>query len=555
MVELQPGTLLEERRGGSAILSTLINEMIENSTNGYIRCERTPKEEMPRVGQLVIFNREIVAAFFEAKRPQFGAKAIKNIEADSQALDCILQVITGVDIPRLLEIYPEAKISNSNTDSDQDTKWWQTLSNRENTWTRSRRSLATSQEYQEPEFMKIKGKLSDGNSEITEFLRPGSVYSTSSNEIFKLAANLSNLGRPLLVISRLSSKNMLDANGVPEDAYLLISRQEGERNISPDIDGINDIVASFLEGNIRAVMVFDGLEYLSSTNDSDKVINLVRDLADNMRYEDDCMFICVNEENWSKQEYIQLIRAAPVIDSELLQNWNSDPAQLEDHPLLAPLTEEEISQMEAYISMNTPIDSDEIEIESHIEIEEVLEEELSTEEILESIEVEDIIIEEIQQEEKKYIGPRSAQIVKRRKAKHSEPIEKIINQNASIIAARGKTIDSKFPETNNLPKTPIGKGRVGELPEIPNIIPTSLNQVVKQKSSTRDLDLPTLNSDSKTINLTKKDVSGQNVLSPVAARGIEVKKNLTNRSQASSRPQRKIDLDKRLKSWVSEDVE
>ena len=70
MVELQPGTLLEERRGGSAILSTLISEMIENSTNGYIRCERTPKEEMPRVGQIVIYNREIVAAFFESKRPQ-----------------------------------------------------------------------------------------------------------------------------------------------------------------------------------------------------------------------------------------------------------------------------------------------------------------------------------------------------------------------------------------------------------------------------------------------------------------------------------------------------
>lgn len=555
MVELQPGTLLEERRGGSAILSTLISEMIENSTNGYIRCERTPKEEMPRVGQIVIYNREIVAAFFESKRPQYGSKAIKNIESDCQSLDCILQVISGIDIPRLLDIYPEAKISNSGTDVNQDTKWWQTLSNRENTWTRTTRSLTSSQEYQEPEFLKIKANLSSTNQEVAEYLKPGSVYSTNSEEIFKLAANLNKLGRPLLILSRLSNKHLLDVSEVNANSYLLISRQEGERNIPPDIEQIREIVASFLEANIRAVMIFDGLEYLSSVNDSDQVINLVRELADNMRYEDDCMFICVNQENWSKQEYVQLIRAAPIIETELLQNWNSDAEQLEDHPLLAPLTEEEISQMEQYISINTPIDSEEIVPDLPIEIEEVIEDESFDDEIFDSIEVEDEIINEEPQEEKIYIGPRTAQVVKRRKAKHSDPIDKIINQNASIIAARGKNIDSKFPEPKIIPKAVIGEGRTAELPEIPNVIPTSLSQVIKQKSSTKDLDLPNIEPKSKTIDLAKREITGQNVLSPVAARGIEVKKNLSNRSQASSRPQRKIDLDKRLKSWVSEDVE
>ena len=73
-----------------------------------------------------------------------------------------------------------------------------------------------------------------------------------------------------------------------------------------------------------------------------------------------------------------------------------------------------------------------------------------------------------------------------------------------------------------------------------------------QKSSTKDLDLPKPKPSSKTINLVKGDTSEKQVLSPVAARGIEVKKNVNNRSQASSRPQRKLDLDGRLRSWKEE---
>ena len=56
----------------------------------------------------------------------------------------------------------------------------------------------------------------------------------------------------------------------------------------------------------------------------------------------------------------------------------------------------------------------------------------------------------------------------------------------------------------------------------------------------------------KKASMLKGDTSEKQVLSPVAARGIEVKKNVNNRSQASSRPQRKLDLDGRLRSWKEE---
>ena len=40
-----------------------------------------------------------------------------------------------------------------------------------------------------------------------------------------------------------------------------------------------------------------------------------------------------------------------------------------------------------------------------------------------------------------------------------------------------------------------------------------------------------------------------NPISPLAARGVEIKRNIAKRSQASSLPQKEIDIDKELDSW------
>ena len=45
------------------------------------------------------------------------------------------------------------------------------------------------------------------------------------------------------------------------------------------------------------------------------------------------------------------------------------------------------------------------------------------------------------------------------------------------------------------------------------------------------------------------------IVSPLAARGIEIKRNLANRRQASSVPQREVDIDKELESWKKKEEE
>ena len=45
------------------------------------------------------------------------------------------------------------------------------------------------------------------------------------------------------------------------------------------------------------------------------------------------------------------------------------------------------------------------------------------------------------------------------------------------------------------------------------------------------------------------------MISPLAARGIEIKRNIAKRSQASSVPQKEINIDKELESWKFDEEE
>ena len=72
--------------------------------------------------------------------------------------------------------------------------------------------------------------------------------------------------------------------------------------------------------------------------------------------------------------------------------------------------------------------------------------------------------------------------------------------------------------------------------------------MVRQDSTTKERSLPKTKLGPKAVPVKNKS-SDRDAISPTAARGIEVKRNISKRSRASSVPQRKIDLDKELLSW------
>ena len=561
MVELPMGNIIEERRGGIGALSTLLNEMVKLGVNGYIRCERTPKEKMPRVGQVVIQHGEICVAIHEEKAILEGVDALIEIETDCQELDCLIQLIEDVDVQRIIDLHPSAKLSVENPEEKESSKWWDNISSRKTAWTKSSKLPTIDASIEAPEFVRSKAaSMVHRTAALGISLGPGSVYSNESEELFSLASNLKNHGKPLLVISRKTREEVSVKFDIPANDCLWLSQREGEGIQFVDLDAIKGTVYGFLEGNLRAVLLLDGLEYLANICGEKPVIEMIREISDRMRYEDDCLLISFDKSAWKSTDSAHITRAAPSIDTDLLHSWNQDPESLLDHPLMAPPTEEEILRLKDYLDENTP--------ESFV-IEEVVEENVEETPILpeaevvtEIQEIEPVIIEEVETIEEAEVvtvepekkGPRKAQRVKRRKATHARVPSDRETKLAGLSAVSKNKVIGDLPSTNPLPKTAIGVGSEGKFKSISKKISSGISDAVRQDPSKKKHTLPATKLGPKPARRTKAKANAK-VVSPLAARGIEIKRNLANRRQASSVPQREIDIDKELESWKKKEEE
>ena len=323
--------------------STLLNEMVNLGTNGYIRSERPPTDMMPRVGQVVVQNGEICVAIHEEKAILEGVDALIEIESDCLELDCLIQLIEDIDVQRIIDLYPSAKLSVENPEQKESTQWWENISNRKNAWTKSSKLPTIDASVDAPEFVRAKAaSMIHRTATLGIRLEPGCVFSNDSEELFHLASNLKNHGKPLLVISRKTREEVSVKFDIPSEACLWLSQREGEGIQFVDIDAIKGTIYGFLEGNLRAVLLFDGLEYLANICGEKPVIEMVREISDRMRYEDDCLLISFDKSAWESTDAAHIIRAAPSIDTDLIHSWNQDSESLLDHPLMAPPTEEEM---------------------------------------------------------------------------------------------------------------------------------------------------------------------------------------------------------------------
>ena len=557
MVELPRGNIIEERRGGASVLATLVNEMIKLDSNGYIRCERTPVESMPRVGQVVVSNGTITAAIHESEAILEGLEALIEIESDCLELDCMLQLVEGVDTYRILDLHPTAKLIIESPEGNKSSKWWQSVGSHSNSWTRSSKLPNIEASTEAPEFIKTKAaSMVNKLTASGKLLKPGSVYSNESDSFFTLAANLKAHGKPLLVISRKTREDLVVNHGLPTEDCLWLSQREAEGVQFVDIDAIKGTVYGFLEGNLRAVLLLDGLEYLANICGSAAVIEMVRELGDRMRFEDDCLLISFDRNAWTTSEAAQLTRAAPYLESETIDSWNLDSESLLGHPLMAPPTEEELLRLADYLEQNTPDTftiEDREELVEETSLTEVQEAEIEhlepeeTETVLTEIieeEIEDIPVPNVSK------GPRKAQTVKRRRPKKAKIMNEREMRKAGLDAAKSGTILGEMPSSKSIPKTVTGHGKEGKMPSIPDVIPNSLSDVVRQDSTNKVRTLPSTQLGPKSVSsIHGKKKSAKDPISPTAARGVEVKRNESNRKRSSSVPQKELDLDKELMSW------
>ena len=295
---------------------------------------------------------------------------------------------------------------------------------------------------------------------------------------------------------------------------------------------------------------------------------MIREISDRMRYEDDCLLISFDKSAWESTDSAHIIRAAPPIDRDLLHSWNQDPESLLDHPLMAPPTEEEILRLQNYLDENTPESFVSEEIVEEI-VEEVTQdnpipfvpepevvpdvEEIETTIIEERETIEPVIIEPVIIEPVKK-GPRKAQTVKRRKPIRAKVLSDRETRLAGLSAVNKNKLIGDLPSTKSLPKTVIGKGADGKFKSIPKKISNGISDAFRQDASKKNHTLPPTKLGPKPAQRTKAKANAK-VVSPLAARGIEIKRNLANRRQASSVPQREIDVDKELESWKKKEEE
>ena len=79
-----------------------------------------------------------------------------------------------------------------------------------------------------------------------------------------------------------------------------------------------------------------------------------------------------------------------------------------------------------------------------------------------------------------------------------------------------------------------------------------MDDAARQESAKRTHKLPKTKLGPKSITKSKSN-GRKDAISPLAARGVEIKRNVAKRSQASSLPQKKLDIDKELDSWKMEE--
>lgn len=580
MAELQQGDIREQRRGSSTILRSLLHDMAEVSESGYIRSELLPKDSLPSEGQLLVINGVLHGAIHEKHTVIQGVEALLEIEDDAQRLECQLSVHTGVDIERIVQAFPRCLVEQATGDDD---SWWQKRRLAPKKAPRMRLPELEASE-RAPEFIQRRAEsMFDEHIISGDVLKHGDVHlldSPNGDDMFRLAAALAANGRPILVIARQRREDLIVRFGLPADSVFWLSEGDHDMVQNPSLESIRQRIDDYLEDKFRAVLMFEGIEYIAGIHGKEQLIDLMRELADGFRFGDHCLLATCDLSAFASREKNLLTRELTLIEDETIQSWLKDKNTLHDHPFMAPpdprelaliaeLNAERLEIIEA--DMQNPVESEEIIDEGLLEeipelvleppIAEVEEEIVIDEELGEPSSV-DIIQEQVMSK-----GPRPAQRQKRAARRKVEPEMTLQNIGVSGLRAAAEKEgagmefsdgfkaqdfahgDAQISDFDNLSNTGEMAHNVVEIPEFRAQSHTEIpltDMLRNSKGIARSLpEIKNVNSLDKVVSAGKSKAESD----PLAARGVTITRNLTNRREGSSRSQKKTNPDATLASW------
>ncbi len=159
--------------------------------------------------------------------------------------------------------------------------------------------------------------VSSGSS-ITPEARPGNVYLVEERRpraTFELFDQAISSGYAGMVVTRDFPKKLLSEKELGNCRVLWLTNMVGEFRINPTAIGIlMGQVRSFIEGNPRAVVVVDGLEYLISLNTYDRMLQFMHQLRDVVVTNESIMLVPVDPRTMSQRELALMERCMePII--------------------------------------------------------------------------------------------------------------------------------------------------------------------------------------------------------------------------------------------------
>ena len=582
MAELQQGDIREQRRGSSTILRSLLHDMAEVSESGYIRSELLPKDSLPSEGQLLVINGVLHGAIHEKHTVIQGVEALLEIEDDAQRLECLLSVHTGVDVERILEAFPRCLVEPA---ADDDDSWWQKRRLTAKSTPRMRLPELEASE-SAPEFIQRRAESMLEEHIISgDVLKHGDVHlldSTNGDDMFRLAAALAANGRPVLVLARQRREDLIVRFGLPADSVFWLSEGEHEQVQNPSLESIRQRIDDYLEDRFRVVLMFEGIEYIAGIHGEERLIDLMRELADTFRFGDHCLLATCDLSAFATRERNLLTRELTLIENETLQSWLIDKDTLLDHPFMAPPDPRELALI-AELNIEKPEIIDiPLPMTSPIQNEEVIDEELSEmmqewarESSIPEVEEEIVIDEEvgepssvdIVQEQVMSKGPRPAQRQKRAARRKVEPemTSQHIGLSGLRAAAEKEGEEMEFSKGFKAQGFAHGHAQINDFAHLSSTAEMAHNSVDLpdfKAQSHKELPLADMLRNSKGIARALPEIKNvtslDNVVNagkakaesdPLAARGVTIKRNLTNRREGSSRSQKKMNPDATLAAW------
>ena len=104
MVELPSGSIEETRRGGPDVLQVMVQDIVSSSADAYIRSERRPESDLPRIGYLVFQDGQPAMALHDGEIVRLGLDALMELEEDAMSIEALLTLHQGIDTRGIIEL-------------------------------------------------------------------------------------------------------------------------------------------------------------------------------------------------------------------------------------------------------------------------------------------------------------------------------------------------------------------------------------------------------------------------------------------------------------------